>query len=285
MDMVSSKHIDVRPLDGALGAEIHGVDLAKPVSEELFSEIYEAWLKYRVIFFREQKITPGLQVAFAKHFGELNLYGYVEPLPGHLEVIPIIKEADTRDNFGGFWHTDTSYLPEPPKATMLYALDVPEKGGDTLFADMVLAYEALSPQMKNRIADVRGVFTASKVHGPTGEYGKADHAMENKNEDKVITERVENPIVRTHPETKEKCLYLDLPHTEKLADMTMEESEPLMNSICQHASREEFTCRFIWRPGSMAIWDNRCVQHNALNDYHGHRREMNRITIRGDKPY
>jgi len=277
--------IEVRPTSGALGAEIAGVDLAAGVDDATFEEIHRAWLAHRVLFFRDQRITPAQQTAFAERFGELEAYPFIQALPDHPFVIPIVKERDTKFNFGGGWHSDMSYQAEPVKATLLYALEVPESGGDTLFANMTAAYDALSDGMKKLLDGVRGVFTASKVHGSAGLYKDADHPMDRKRDEDRQEARHLHPVVCTHPETGRRALYCDLPHVERLEDMSVEESEPLMRFLYQFGTQEKFTTRFQWRVGSLAIWDNRCVQHYALNDYPGQRREMNRITVKGDVPY
>jgi taurine dioxygenase len=275
--------IKVEPSSGALGAEIAGVDLAA-LDDATFAEIHRAWLEHEVIFFRDQRITPAQQEAFARRFGELDTYPFIEPLPGHPHVIPIVKEKDTRFNFGGGWHSDMSYQERPCKATLLYALEVPSRGGDTLFASMTAAYDALSPGMQTLLADLRAVFTAAKVHGASGFYRSADHPMERRRDAEKEEARHAHPVVRTHPETGRKALYLDAPHVERFENMRVHESQPLMDFLCQHATQPRFTTRFRWRVGSLAVWDNRCVQHYALNDYPGERREMNRITVKGEVP-
>jgi taurine dioxygenase len=177
-----------------------------------------------------------------------------------------------------------SYQAKPVKATCLYAIETPARGGDTLFANMNAAYDALSEGMHDLLDGVRGVFTAAKVHGAAGLYQSADHPMDmTKNAEKEQARHL-HPIVRTHPETGRKALYLDLPHVERIENMRVHESEPLMKFLYEHATQPKFTTRFSWQPGSLAIWDNRCVQHYALNDYPGERREMNRITVKGDVP-
>ena len=287
MTRADYSRIKVDPTSGALGAEISGVNLTAldSLEEETFEEIHRAWLEYQVVFFRDQRLTPADQTAFAERFGELDTYPFIAPLEGHPYVIPIIKEKDTRINFGGGWHSDMSYQARPVKATCLYALEVPEQGGDTLFASMTAAYDALSEGMHDLLDGVRGVFTAAKVHGAEGLYKNVDHPMDmTKNAEKEEARHL-HPIVRTHPETGRKALYLDLPHVERLENMRVQESQPLMDFLYQHATQPRFTSRFRWRPGSLAIWDNRCVQHYALNDYAGQRREMNRITVKGDVPY
>ena len=281
----STSRIKVEPTSGALGAEIAGVDLAAGVDDATFAEIHAAWLDHQVIFFRDQRIAPAQFEAFAERFGELDVYPFMEPLPGHPNVIPIIKEKDTKFNFGGGWHSDMSYQEKPCKATLLYALEVPVRGGDTLYANMTAAYDALSSGMQALLADLRAVFTASKVHGAKGLYKNADHPMDMKKNAEKEEARHLHPVVRTHPETGRKALYLDLPHVEGLEGMHLHESLPLMTFLYQHATQPQFTTRFRWRVGSLAVWDNRCVQHYALNDYAGQRREMNRMTIQGDVPY
>lgn len=276
--------IEVRPCDGVLGAEIHGVDLAKPLDRETFEEIHRAWLEYAVIFIRNQRITPGEQTAFAERFGELDSYPFIEPLADHPFIIPIIKEPDTKFNFGGGWHSDMSYTEKPCKATLLYALEIPKSGGDTLFASMTAAYAALSQGMKDLIADLEAVFTAAKVHGATGYYKSADHPMKMTQDSGKEQARYLHPVVRTHPETGNKGIYLDAPHVECFENMTIAESQPLMDYLCGHATSEAFSIRHTWSVGTLTLWDNRCVQHHALNDYPGERREMNRITIKGDLP-
>jgi taurine dioxygenase len=275
--------IEVEPSSGALGAEIAGVDLAA-LDDATFAEIHHAWLEHQVVFFRDQHITPAQQEAFARRFGALEPYPFIEPLPGHPHVIPIVKEKHTRFNFGGGWHSDMSYQEKPCKATLLYALEVPSRGGDTLFASMTAAYDALSPGMQALVANLRAVFTAAKVHGAGGFYRSADHPMERRRDADQEEARHVHPVVRTHPETGRKALYLDAPHVERFEDMRVHESQPLMDFLCQHATQPRFTTRFRWRVGSLAVWDNRCVQHHALNDYPGQRREMHRITVRGDVP-
>jgi len=285
MQATHYERIQVEPCSGALGAEVSGVDLSEKLDDTSFAEIHRAWLDHHVVFFRDQQITPGQQTAFAERFGDLDTYPFIEPLPGHPHVIPIVKEPDTRFNFGGGWHSDMSYQERPCKATLLYAIEVPERGGDTLYANMTAAWEALSSGMQALLGGLQAVFTASKVHGAGGYYSSADHPMEMRKDDAREQARHLHPVVRTHPETGRKALYLDPPHVERFEHMRVHESQPLMDFLAQHATQPQFTTRFRWRPGSLAIWDNRCVQHYALNDYPGQRREMQRITVQGDVPY
>ncbi len=281
---VAYSRIQVEPASGALGAEIQGVDLAR-LDDATFEEIYDAWLANQVLFFRDQSLSPADQTAFASRFGELDVYPFIQPLPDFPHVIPIIKEKDTRMNFGGGWHSDMSYQARPVKATLLYGIQVPARGGDTLFANMIAAYEALSDGMKQMLDGLRGVFTAAKVHGAEGLYQNADHPMAKQKDSDREQARHLHPVVRTHPETGRKALFLDAPHVERFENMRISESEPLMSFLAEHATQHHFTTRFSWRPGSLAVWDNRCVQHYALNDYAGQRREMNRVTVKGDVPF
>lgn len=279
------RDIEVEPLIGALGAEIGGIDLASPLAASTVSEIRRAWLEHGVLFFRDQTLAPDDQTRFAEYFGELDVYPFVEPLPENPYVIPVVKEPETRMNFGGGWHTDTSYLPHPPMATALYALEVPDHGGDTLFADAVRAYEAMSPAMQRLADGLTGIYSASMVHGRSGAYRLAgDHPMARRRDEATAEARVEHPMVRTHPETGRKAIYCSMGHTERFKDMTREESLPLLRYFSNQVTRAEFTTRFRWRKGSLALWDNRCVQHYALNDYPGIRRHMHRVTIKGDTP-
>ena len=281
----SYRFIRVEPTSSSLGAEILGVDLREPLSDDLVEEIYAAWLDRMVIFFRDQQLEPRHQVAFGERLGELDTYPFIEPLADQPAIIPIIKESGNRFNFGGGWHSDTPYQECPPKGTMLYAREVPAQGGDTLFADTVSAYEALSEGMQSLISGLRGVYTASKVHGKSGYYESADHPMKMTKDAERIEERYLHPIVRTHPETGRKALYASLPHVEKFDGMTREESKPLLEFLCKQATRVELNYRLQWSVGTLALWDNRSVQHYALNDYPGERREMHRLTLKGDKPY
>jgi len=276
---------DVTSMVGALGAEIRGTDLAKPIDDTTFDAIHRAFLEYQVLCFRDQRITPEQQLAFARRFGEVDTYPFIEPLAGHPGVIPIVKEATTRVNFGGGWHTDGSYMPEPPKATLLYAIETPESGGDTVFGNMYAAYDALSDGMKSLLNRQQAVFTAAGVHGSSGAYQNVKAGDAEKRPDEARAEaREDHPVFRTHPETGRRAIYVGRFHVERLCGMRAAESAPILDYLTTHAVRPEFTMRLRWAPGTLVLWDNRCVQHNALNDYFGERREMHRTTIKGDRP-
>lgn len=281
------QQIEVEPISGALGAEIRGVDLSKALDDDTFAEIANAFAEHCVIFFRDQKITPDQQKDFARRFGPLNVHPFVGHVPGHPEVIPIIKEKDEKVNFGGGWHSDMSFLPEPSLGSVLYALETPAFGGDTLWANQYLAYETLSDGMKRMLEGMTAVHTASMQYGTHSEASKnasGRKSMETKATEEAHT-TVEHPVVRTHPVTGRKALFVNAAFTLKFSGMSRRESKPLLEFLFERATQEPFTCRFRWQPGSLAFWDNRCTQHFALNDYHGQRREMHRVTVDGDKPF
>jgi taurine dioxygenase len=273
--------IEVQKIAGAIGAEISGVDLSRELAAETVAAIRRALLDHLVVFFRDQELTPAQYLAFARRFGEPVEYPFVRGLDGFPMITPVVKLEHETVNFGGVWHADTTYLPEPPMATMLYAREVPPYGGDTLFANMYLAYETLSPGMKRVLEGLVGVSDSAKADGSrTREDRIRDRGTAGA--DRRLTAL--HPAVRTHPETGRKALYVNAAHTVRFTDMTEEESAPLLEFLFRHQIRPEFTCRFRWRRGSLAFWDNRAAQHNAVNDYHGFRRVMERITLRGDKP-
>jgi taurine dioxygenase len=270
-------HLTVKPLSGAIGAEIFGIDLRSPVADETIARIRKIWLEHSVIFFRDQDLPPKDFATFARRFGEVVDYPFLKGLDESPEVIEVAKLEHERVNFGGLWHTDTAYLERPPMGTMLVAREVPPYGGDTLFASSYAAYEALSDGMKQLLEPLRAVNSSAKAEKTrTREDRKAGEGR------KVL--EAEHPVVRTHPETGRKALYVNFGHTLRFAGMSEEESAGLLAYLFEHQSRPEFTCRFRWEPGSIALWDNRCALHNPINDYHGHRRIMHRVTLAGDRP-
>lgn len=278
---MASTSIEVRPIAGAIGAEISGVSLSGDLSDATVAAIRQALLDHLVIFFRDQDVPPERFLAFARRFGTPNQYPFVKGLDGYPDVIAVTKLPHETVNFGGVWHSDTTYLAEPPMATLLLAKEVPPIGGDTLFANQYLAYETLSDGLRALLAPLRGVASSAKADSSrTREDRLRTDGTERARE--VLT--AAHPVVRTHPETGRKALYVNVAHTVSLAGLTEEESAPILAMLFRHQIRPEFTCRFQWRPGSLAIWDNRCAQHYALNDYHGHKRVMHRITLTGAEP-
>jgi len=274
--------IGVQPIAGALGAEISGVDLSRPLSDETIGEIRQALLDHLVIFFRDQEITPEQHLAFAKRFGEPVEYPLVKGLEGFPEIVPVVKLEHETVNFGGLWHSDTTYLAQPPMGSILAAKELPPYGGDTLFANMYMAYDTLSEGMKALLSKLKGVSASNKAR--VSDTRKERIKTDAKTPPQNVLEAI-HPVIRTHPETGRKALYVNLAHTVRFEGMTEAESAPILGYLYEHQVRPEFTCRFCWRPGSIAFWDNRSVQHNPINDYHGFKRVMHRITLSGDTPH
>lgn len=282
--MAEYNTIEVKPLSGSMGAEIIGVDWSKPLSNQQRADVHKAFLDHMMIYFRNQTITPQQQVAVARQFGKPAIYPFLKGLDEAPEVNELIKTKDDKKNFGGGWHSDTSYKQAPDLGTVLYAHEVPPAGGDTLFTNACRAYEALSDGMKAMLNGLIGVFNSDKLYpggranqlGQLGDMSKAVVASD--------VYEAEHPVVRTHPETGRKALYISRAHTLRFKDMTIEESNPLINYLSDQIVRPEYQCRLRWEPGTLAIWDNRSTQHLALNDYQGQRRHMHRVTIEGDKP-
>ena len=272
-------HIEVKRLAGTIGAEISGIDTSADLDQTVIDEIIEALNEHHVIFFRDQDLEPKRQAAFAARFGPLIPYPMVKGLDGSDEVVPVVKNADERVNFGGIWHADTTYLEKPPMGAMLYAVELPPYGGDTLFANMHMAYETLSPSLQGYLETLTLMQNSAKA--------EVTRTREDRvKEDGVVPKALvaEHPAIITHPRTGRKALYVNSGHTERFKELTLEESEPLLKFLYAHQTRPEFTCRFNWTPGSMAFWDNYASQHNPINDYHGFRRVMHRVTIAGEKP-
>jgi taurine dioxygenase len=272
--------MDIRPIAGALGAEILGPDLRQPLDAGTVAAIRGTLLDRLVIFFRDQDLTPDQFLRFASYFAEPIEYPFVNSIPGFPKIIPVVKLEHERVNFGGIWHSDTTYLETPPMGSMLLALEVPPLGGDTMFANMYRAYETLSDGMKRLLAGLNAVNSSGKADTTRTREDRMRADGKTDLEDFIA----EHPVVRTHPETGRPALYVNVAHTVRFSGMTEAESAPLLAFLFEHQSRPEFTCRFAWRPGSIAFWDNRAAQHNPINDYHGHRRVMHRITLAGDRP-
>jgi taurine dioxygenase len=271
--------MEVRRLAGALGAEILGVSLDGELQEETVAGIRRAFLEHLVVFFRDQQLTPAQFMAFARRMGAPVEYPFVKGIDGYPEIIEVKKLEHERHNFGGIWHSDTAYLETPPMGSMLLAREVPPYGGDTLFANQYLAVETLSEGMRELLSPLKGINSSAKA-----DVSKTREDRIKEQGGKGQDYLAEHPVVRTHPETGRKALYVNTAHTARFRGMTDEESAPLLAWLFQHQVKPEFTCRFQWRPGSLAFWDNRCTQHNPINDYHGHRRVMHRITLAGDRP-
>jgi taurine dioxygenase len=251
------------------------------VGDETIAAIRKAWLDHCVIFFREQNLPPARFLTFAKRFGEVIEYPFIKGLEEYPEIIPVVKLEHEKTNFGGIWHSDTAYLEMPPMATMLIAREIPQRGGDTMFANGYLAYETLSDGMKRLLDGLVGINTSAKADASRTREDRVKAMVRPDAKQEYVGE---HPVVRTHPETGRKALYLNVGHTLRFRDMTVAESQPILDFLFQHQIKPEFTCRFAWRPGSIAFWDNRCALHFPVNDYHGYRRAMHRITLKGDRP-
>ncbi|MGI9423251.1 MAG: TauD/TfdA dioxygenase family protein [Hyphomicrobiaceae bacterium] len=280
--------IEVKPLAGALGAEVDGVDIAN-LDDDTFRELYQAWLDHLVLFLRNQTITPEQQVAFAKRFGDIHLHPFMKSMDEHPEILEIIKEENDTYTFGSVWHSDQMFNPKPAKATILYARETPDAGGDTMFANMYIAYEELSDAMKQTLADVKTWNVGARNQHRDRRAREGRYVGNQKMSAKIQTPSSDtitdaaHPLFRKHPETGKTALYIGS-HSKTLFGFKEEEAEPILRFLLDHSVQPEMTCRFRWEPGSMAIWDNRCTQHRALGDYAGKRRRMHRITVAGDEP-
>jgi taurine dioxygenase len=277
----TTRSIEVVPYEAALGAEISGVDLAADLLDDVVAGIREAWLEHVVVFFRDQPLTAGEFLAFARRLGEPVEYPFVRGIEGYPEIIEVAKLPHETVNFGGIWHSDTAYLRCPPMATMLLAREIPPRGGDTLFANMYAAYEALPVDVQQRIDGLVAVNSSAMADiSKTRE----DRVRDSGNTEDPQQYVAEHPIVRTHPETGRKALYVNPAHTASIVGLGDDEGKELLDFLFDHATKPEFTCRFEWRVGSLALWDNRAAMHNPINDYHGHTRRLDRITLAGDEP-
>jgi len=278
---MSSEPLEVRRVAGALGAEVLGIDLACELPSATVAALRRAWLDHQVLFFRDQHLTCAQYLSFAALFGTPVEYPFVKGLDGFPMITPVIKLEHERHNFGGIWHSDTTYLEQPPMASMLLAQEVPPCGGDTLFASQYLAWEALSPGLQSTLTSLAGVSSSGKADVSRT---REDRIRDGGRGDAPQAYLAEHPVMRTHPETGRCALYVNVAHTARFSGWTEAESAPLLDYLFRHQVQPEFTCRYVWHPGSIALWDNRCVQHNPINDYHGFRRVMHRITLAGDRP-
>jgi len=278
---MATTNIVVERVAGAMGAVMTGVDLSGKPSKATMAAIRDALVEHQVVFIRDQNLDALGLVRFARILGEPNIYPFVEGLPDAPEIFEILKaENDTR-NFGGGWHSDSTYLENPPAFTMLFAKDVPSVGGDTIYANTYLAYERLSPGLQETLRTLDGINSAAL----SGAGGRAKLTSENtkmKRQNMSDADEIEaiHPIAPLHPDTGRRALYLSRAHTVRFVGMTAEESKPMIDYLADYAVRPDFTCRMKWEVGTLGIWDNRCTQHYALNDYPGERRRMWRATVR-----
>ena len=278
---MSKSRVHISPYSSALGAVVSGVDLAQPVSDTDFDKIRQAFLNFGVIFFRDQDITPEQHLAFARRFAPIDINRFFKAVDGYPEIAEVRKEADQKTNIGGGWHTDHSYDEVPAMGSLLLAREVPPRGGDTLFANMHMAFEALSPGLQRTLEGLRALHSTRHVFGAEAAYAKSKDMGERIGNAAAAIQDVYHPVVIRHPDTGRKTLYVNSGFTVRFEGWTAAESEPLLRYLYQFAARPEFSCRWQWQKGSLAFWDNRATWHYALNDYHGHRRLMHRVTVQG----
>lgn len=274
--------LELRALTGRIGAEVSGVDLSTNLTDETVAEIRSAFVNHHVIVFRNQVLTPEQQIAFGERFGPLDKHPFVAMNADTPEVLDVVTEADDKYNFGGGWHCDLTFLEEPDLGSILYAVEVPDAGGDTLFANQHAAYDELSPTMQELLGTLTAVHSAEPQYGDGGLSTKSK-SMKTANGE-LASKTVEHPVVRTHPESGRKALYVNPAFTTRIRGLRAAESRMLLDFLFEHAVKEPFQCRIKWQPGTLVMWDNRSVQHYAVHDYIGSRRHMRRITVHGDRP-
>ncbi|MGC8477768.1 MAG: TauD/TfdA dioxygenase family protein [Acetobacteraceae bacterium] len=274
---MSQTAIEVRPLTPTIGAEIFGVDLGGEISNQQYDAIHEALLRHVVIFFRDQKMTPEQHKAFGRRFGKLHLHpASPNLLEGHPEILLIQANEKSKRVAGEVWHSDVSCDPEPPMGSILYMHETPANGGgDTMFANMYTAFETLSAPMQRFLEGLSAVHDGEHVY--RGRYGWNDSGK--------TYPRSVHPVVRTHPETGRKALFVNRGFTTAIEGLNRDESDALLEMLYDHAETPEYQCRFKWQPGSVAFWDNRAAMHHAMWDYFPHSRRAHRVTICGDRPF
>ena len=271
----------IKPIAPSFGSTIEGVDLAQPLKKQMILDIYSIFLDRQVIILRGQTLSSEQYLAFAKQLGAPDIYPFLNGLEGFPEITPVIKKETETVNFGGVWHSDTTYQPCPPMATMLYALEIPPVGGDTLFANQVQAYENLSDGLKETLATLNIICRSDKAAAMATRADRIAEQGRDTGKDNLVGI---HPVIRTHPETGKKALFVNQAHSCHFQGWSMAESDGLLSFLYAHQIKEEFQCRHVWQKGDLAIWDNRCTLHYPVNDYHGHRRLLHRITLKGDKP-
>lgn len=270
--------IDVRPITPRIGAEIHGIDLSQPLGNQTFTEVHDALMEHQVIFFRDQEMTIDEHKAFAKSFGDLHIHpAFGSKDEGHPELLSMRTDENSTYAAGtNGWHSDVSADSEPPLGSILYLTEVPSNGGDTLFSSMYAAYGDLSDTMQSFLSGLTGVHSADHV------WDGRQHMSDQKRNDKYPVS--EHPVVRTHPVTKRKGIYVNEVFTTHIKDMKRAESQAILAMLYAHIRKPEYHCRFKWQRNSVAFWDNRCVQHYAMWDYHPEVRNGYRFTVKGDRP-
>ena len=273
--------IEVRPTSGVLGAEIHGIDLSADIGDDQLAEMRRAFDEFGVIFFRDQVLTPERHIAFAERWGEINVNRFFQPVAGYPRIAEVRKEPEHKKNVGSGWHTDHSYDQVPALGSILYAREVPETGGDTLFASMALAFEALSEGLKQTLRGLKALHSSRHVFGAAARDTSDDENRGRLGNPELATQDAVHPVVLRHPRTGREGLYVNPDFTIGIEGWRDDESKPFLDMLYREAQKPEFTTRFRWREGSIAFWDNLATWHYALNDYPGQRRLMHRITLEG----
>jgi len=271
--------VEIIPQSSVIGAEVRDLDLSARLSDETHARLNQAFLEHQLLLFRDQQLTSQQYNDFAERFGPLKDYMFADGIDGYPYITEIVKSEAETEGFGNFWHSDSAYTERPPKITMLYAREVPPRGGDTLFADMYALYDDLSAGMKQTLAPLKAINSASVV--PRDE--DIHEEVKSKNSD-LHEQFAIHPVIRRHDETGRKAVYVNGIHTLGFEDMTRAESLPLLEYLYQQVTRPEYSFRLRWQANTLAMWDNRCTQHYALNDYHGYRRVMHRIIVEGEVP-
>jgi taurine dioxygenase len=281
-----AQEVQIDPVTPAIGADIRGVDLRRP-GPGVIARLQQALADHGVLFIRDQELTPDDLLEVTRQFGTVLRVPFVTGMASHPDIIAVLKEADERriSTFGGTWHSDFSFLAEPPAATLLYAVELPDLGGDTIWSSQYLAYETLSPGLQRLLDPLRAVHTG----WPHGTMGPGADAAVSKSikmvrNDPAADRETLHPVVRVHPVTGRKALFINPVYTQRFEQMTVAESKPLLDFLHQHCVRSEFTCRLRWTPGTLTMWDNRCTLHLAVNDYDGQRRLLYRTTTAGEAP-
>ncbi len=284
--MAATFQITIHPMSGNLGAEIGGVDLSRPTDEGVSEQVHRAFLDHAVIVFRDQTLSRENQTDFGRRFGELDVHPIAVGMEEHPEIIQVRKPEGERASFGTSWHSDNSFFERPSKASILYGVTLPPYGGDTIWASMERAYDALSPGMKKIVDELTAVHSAKNAYDPavTGTAKYEGNAAISYRYSDAIREEVEHPVIRTHPETGRRSIYVNAMFTQRIVGLSQREGDAILHFLYEHATRPEFTCRLRWTPGTVAMWDNRCTQHYALDDYDGFERLMYRVTVAGDRP-
>lgn len=271
---------------GPVGVDVSGIDLTRPLDATTADALRSAWRAHGLLCFRDQPITPEDQVRLASCFGAPYIYPFRPALAGHPHVIRIVKTPQDRTNFGGGWHTDGSWQREPTRATVLRAIEVPPRGGDTLFADTAAAFRDLSAAMQQTLLDLTGIYIPELIHGAGARHAAIAGDQSEAQENSVAVPRgeVEHPIIVAHPETGAPSIYCTPVHTHRIKGWSRAESLPLFEFLMTHATQSKYVTRLTWRTDTVVVWDNARLFHNALNDYPGMRREMHRVIVRGTRP-